>query len=109
MSMSKEKTANSESREIEKKVAQLNLQAGEEEENENKELTVAEGFQVNILDLVNLCINIVSNIIKAGVEPPCSVSILRIAHDYVKARNPDQIITNFIDKSHEAWKDFDSK
>ena len=106
MSSNKEKTSNNDVKDIENKMNQLSTE-GEAEE--NKELTVAEGFQVNILDLVNLCINIVSNIIKAGVEPPCSVDILRLAHDYIKARNPDQIVTNFIDKSHEAWKDFDKK
>lgn len=109
MSASREKTASNESKGLEKMTAQLSVEGEGGDEGENKELTVAEGFQVNILDLVNLCMNIVSNIIKAGVEPPCSVDILRLAHDYVKARNPDQIVTNFIDKSHEAWKDFDKK
>lgn len=109
MSMSKEKTTVNSSKGPEKNMSQVNSENEDNEEEENKELSVAEGFQVNITDLINLCMNIVSNIIKAGVQPPCSLEILRLSHDYIKGRNPDQIVTNFIDKSFEAWKDFDKK
>lgn len=92
------------------KIGDLKLESqGEKKEGNGKELTVAEGFQVNILDLLNLCINIVNNIIKAGIEPPCSVAILNIAYDYIKARDPDSIITSFIDSSSQAWDLFHTK
>lgn len=71
---------------------------------DESEPTLPEGFQVNILDLVNLYISFIDKILDQGVESPCKKSFLEIAHTYVKSRDPDELITNFIEKSNKDWE-----
>jgi hypothetical protein len=65
---------------------------------DEKEPTLAEGFQVNILDLVNLYISLIEKITQQGVESPCKKSFLQIAHTYVKSRDPDELLYNYVVK-----------
>lgn len=73
-------------------------------EGDEEELTVVEGFQVNILDLVTFYNSLTKKITTAGAKTPCSGAIFDAAHVYVKSRNSTELITNFIEKSWRDWE-----
>ena len=62
-------------------------------EGDEEELTVVEGFQVNILDLVTFYNSLTKKITTAGAKTPCSGAIFDAAHVYVKSRNSTELIT----------------
>lgn len=79
------------------------------EEDKEAETTLEEGFQVNMLDLINLFDSLVIKIEKQKVAPPCSRAILGIGHSYIKSRDPNELMTSFITKSQKSWDKYNTR
>ena len=75
----------------------------------DEDISLAECFQNNILDLVKFYKSLTLKITAAGATTPCSSTILDVAHIYIKSRNGTELIVNFIDKSWRDWDLFPSK
>ena len=80
-----------------------------ESKEEETELSLEEGFQVNILDLIAVFASFAKKITDKGVKSPVYMSMFSVAETYIKSQKSDKLIYDFIESSNKSWSKYDSK
>jgi len=73
------------------------------DDNQEEELSIADGFVINLLDFINVCIDVLKRIEGQGVQLKFGSKLIVVAYDYIKAQKSEIVIRKFIDRSHANW------